>query len=106
MQGLSVPTDDAQAASWFLKAAGQGDGYAQGNLAGLYRAGRGVPRDLIQAYKWYRLSEQFANTTWSDELRELANLMTTTEIAEAERMASEWRPHKENPAQGNGDLLE
>jgi hypothetical protein len=31
--------------------------------------------------------------------------MTTTEIAEAERMASEWRPHKENPAQGKGDLL-
>ena len=76
------------------------------NVAAFYEAGRGVPRDLIQAYKWYRLSEQRSRTDLSDQLRELANVMTTGEIAEAERMAHEWQLHKGSPAQGGSDLLE
>ena len=105
-----MTADDAQAAVWISKAAQQGDGYAQATLAALYQAGRGVPLDLIQAYKWYQLSQRSSRTDSSDQLRELASVMSKGQIADAERMATEWRPaHEGSPAEGEGsmpDLLE
>jgi TPR repeat protein len=107
MQGQGMDADDAQAAIWISKAAEQGDGHAQANLAALYQAGRGVSCDLFEAYKWYWLSEQSSNTSWSYQLRELANVMTAAETAEAERRAVAWRPtHKAILTEGEGDLLE
>lgn len=104
---MGVDADDAQAAVWISKVAEQGDGYSQANLASLYEIGRGVSRDLIEGYKWYRLSEQSSHTDWSDKLRELATVMTPEEVAEAERRAVAWRPiHKAILMEGEGDLLE
>jgi len=105
MQGQGVTADDVQAAVWFSKAAEQGDGHAQANLAAFYQVGRGVQRDSIQTYKWYRLSEQTGGEDWSGELRDLAKAMTPGEIAEAERMANEGRPHQ-GDCWRKGDLLE
>jgi len=105
-QGQGVTADDGQAADWFAKAAEQGDGHAQANLAALYQSGSGVPRDLIQAYKWYRLSRQNGGLDGSNQLRELADVMTTDEITESERLVSEWQPHKWSSPVGEADLLE
>lgn len=52
--GDGVPQDDAQAASWFRKAADQGNALAQYNLGLLYEDGSGVPQDFGQAVIWYR----------------------------------------------------
>jgi TPR repeat protein len=41
--------DMAQAASWFRKAAEQGDSQAQAMLAGMLLAGEGIPKDVVQA---------------------------------------------------------
>ena len=78
MQGQRVTADDEQAAIWFSKAAEQGDANAQQN----------------------------GGKKLNDQLRELANLMTAGEIAEAERMATKRRPHMENATEDKGDLRE
>ena len=48
--------DEAEAASWYIKAAEHGNSVAQYSLAFSYQQGRGVPRDPIAAYVWACLS--------------------------------------------------
>jgi len=52
--GRGVARDDAQAVSWFRKAADQGNADAQYNLGELYAQGRGVAHDEAEAIAWYR----------------------------------------------------
>ncbi|MSQ73140.1 MAG: sel1 repeat family protein [Betaproteobacteria bacterium] len=46
----------SRAVQLYEKAAAAGDPAAQSNYGELYETGRGVPRDLPQARRWYRLS--------------------------------------------------
>ena len=46
--------DYAQAAQWYLKAAGQNHALAQFNLGVMYARGQGVPRDEHQSLIWIR----------------------------------------------------
>jgi TPR repeat protein len=48
-----LPRDYAEAASWYLKAAEQGQVNAQSNLGLMYAEGRGVPRNYVEAVRWY-----------------------------------------------------
>jgi TPR repeat protein len=52
--GHRVPQDDVQAATWFRKAADQGNASAQYNLGMLYLQGQGVLQDYAQAVVWFR----------------------------------------------------
>ncbi len=61
--------------------------------------GRGVPQDYVQAYTWYTLAvSHFAPGSKRDlaiEAREtIAALMTPAQIAEAQRLAREWKPKR------------
>ncbi len=47
--------DDVNAAAWYLIAANMGSLEAMDELAPMYEKGVGVPRDYVQAYKWYAL---------------------------------------------------
>ena len=49
-----MPKDDAEAVSWFRKAAEQGHAGAQYNLGLKYARGEGVPKDDAEAVSWYR----------------------------------------------------
>lgn len=49
-----VPQNDAEAATWYRRAADQGYAPAQFNLGVMLGAGRGVPKDDVEAAKWYR----------------------------------------------------
>jgi hypothetical protein len=53
-EGQGVPQDDAVAASWYRKAADQGDAHSQLNLGLMYDKGQGVPQDHAAAVSWYR----------------------------------------------------
>jgi TPR repeat protein len=53
-QGRGVPQDDAQAVTWWRRAAEQGHATAQLNLGAMYHQGRGVPQDYALAMLWYR----------------------------------------------------
>jgi TPR repeat protein len=94
--GEGVAQDYAAAASWYRKAAEQGISESQYNLGLMYAKGRGVAQDYLQAHKWCNLAGAGAKTA---KLRDQAStmrdvvavLMQPAQIAEAQRLAREWR---------------
>jgi len=99
-EGKGTPQNHAEAVKWYQRAAEQGHPGAQGTLGGLYSTGQGVARDYLQAHKWYNLAA--ANET-DDRQREafmksrdlVATKMTPAQIAEARKLAREWKPKDE-----------
>ena len=94
--GQGVPQDYKEAVRWYRAAANQGYADAQNNLGFMYNYGQGVPQDYIQAHMWYNL----AAASGGDDDREMAaknrdliaEKMTSEQIAEAQRLAREWKP--------------
>ncbi len=97
--GRGVPQDYAEAASWYRKAAARGNTAALNNLGEMYEFGRGIPQDYVQAHKWYNLAAaKFPgpDRDKAEKNREaIAAKMTPAQIAEAQKLAREWRPGKE-----------
>ena len=94
--GEGVTENDAEAMSWYRKAAEQGYAAAQGILGVMYEKGEGVPQDYVQAHKWFNLAASRAigevaenSRLWRDKL---ADKMTASQVAEAQRLAREWQP--------------
>lgn len=93
-QGLSVPQDYKTAAKWFTLAAEQGLTSAQSFLGGMYLLGEGVPQDNIRAYMWYNIA---ASNGRDPEYRDtLAKGMTPSQLAEAQKLAREWKEKHSN----------
>ncbi len=89
--GVTSPQDNNQAVAWIRKAAEQGDASAQYNLGQMYARGQGVPQDYVQAYKWIFLADERGGASAAKSRAVLASDMTLSQIAEAKRLASEWR---------------
>ena len=90
--GLGVPQDYAEALKWYNLAAAQGDDSAQFQLGYMYYKGLGVPRDYVQAYKWLNLAAAAFPIGYAAEMRDMvAARMTPAQIAEAQKLASEWK---------------
>lgn len=96
--GEGPPQDYVEAAKWYLKAAEQSHPTAQYNLGVMCAEGRGVPQDQVHAHKWFNLA--VARFPASDTKKRnstvknrniIAAKMTTAQIAEAERLAREWK---------------
>ena len=84
--------DYAEAVRWYRKAGGQGEAVAQILLGSIYEDGQGVAQDYVQAHMWYNLAAaqgQKKARKWRDNL---AEKMTPAQIAEAEKLAREWKP--------------
>ena len=92
--GQGVPQDYQEAVKWFRKAAEQGDADAQHNLGALYVKGQGVPQDYILAHMWINLSAAQSNEKAIKNRDIVASKMTPAQIAEAQRLAREWKPKK------------
>ena len=98
-KGQGVPQDYAAAMKWYRIAAEQGDADAQNNLGVMYDFGQGVPQDYVHAHKWYNLAAARYPAS-ENERREKAvrnrdrveRRMTAEQIAEAQRLAREWKP--------------
>ena len=91
-QGDGVARDYAAAALWYRKSAGRGYGDAQNSLSLLYDKGRGVAQDFVQAHMWLNLAAAKGNATASKNRDAVTGKMTPAQIAEAQRLAREWRP--------------
>ena len=98
MGGEGVPSDYAEAAKWYRKAADQGDIEAQNELGSLYGTGQGVPKDYVEAYRWFELAasrdagadfEAHDNAVRNRET--VAGKMTPEQIAEARKLAKAWK---------------
>ena len=93
--GDGVPQDYAEVVKWARLAAEQGDATAQGILGACYRDGSGVLQDYVLAHMWLNLaaSRYSAFQAETREERErVASKMTPEQIAEAQRLAREWKP--------------
>jgi TPR repeat protein len=101
------------AMKWWHRAADRGNASAQMKLAYFYGEGRGgTPADYTQAYKWYDIAASIvgakidrlpvaashnAEKDNSDQLwyrDQVAKHMTPEQIAEAQRLAREWKPER------------
>ncbi len=86
--------DYTEAVKWYRKAAEQSDAIAQLFLGRMYVAGQGVPQDYVLAHKWLNLAAaQRSNFTKERDL--VSADMTPAQLAEAQRLAREWKPKKE-----------
>ena len=115
--GFNVAQDDAEAFRWYRRAANKvydrpGNTWIhspQYNIAAMYASGRGTAQDYVRALMWFSLAIAFGDTkppaplgiklvdtskyTALEQRDRLVALMTSAQIAEAEKLASEWRPH-------------
>ncbi len=95
--GRGVPQDDAEAVKWYRKAAEEGYAKAQVLFGNMYLQGYGVPQDYVQAHMWFDVAASRLppgkQRDLAAEARDLVGrFMTSTQIAEAEKLAREWRP--------------
>jgi TPR repeat protein len=90
-KGQGTLQNYAEALTWFRKAADQGSAQAQINLGAIYANGQGVPQDYIHAHMWLSLAAAKSETR-AVELRDIvAAKMTAAQIAEAQKLAREWK---------------
>ncbi len=84
--------DYATALKEWRPLAEQGDAVAQYFLAHMYENGQGVPQDDVQARMWLNLAAAQGNKTARKMRGILAEKMTPAQLADAQRMAREWKP--------------
>ena len=87
-----------EAAKWTRKAAEQGAAGAQVGLGYMYHKGQGVPQDYVQAHMWLNLAaalgDRLVRTEAAQNRDKVAGLMTREQIAEAQKLAREWKPKR------------
>lgn len=89
--------DPVSAAPWLLKNADHGGVVSQLHVAGMFRKGEGVPKDLVSAYMWANLAAaQVDHLSISEQAASIRNevegQMTPAQVAEAQRLSREWKP--------------
>jgi uncharacterized protein len=103
-QGL--PFSPEEAARWYRRAAEQGSSpHSQYELSRMYAEGWGVPKDYVAAYMWLSVAMsngynsgrggRWRSSGGRGELGTLARSMTAAQVAEAKKLASEWKPKPE-----------
>jgi len=90
--GAGVPQDFAIAVAWYQKAAEQSNTAAQLNLGIIYENGWGVGQNYIIAHMWFNLATAAGDADAARNRDISAAKMTSEQIAEAHRLASEWKP--------------
>jgi uncharacterized protein len=59
-------------------------------LGMMYSVGRSVPIDYVTAHKWFNLAAMRGNADATRLRREIADQMSESEIAQAQRAARAW----------------
>jgi len=77
---------------WNRKAADQGNADAQFILGLIYGDGVGVTQDYVQAHLWNSLAAAQGQKDAVKFRDSLAKQMTPAQIAEAQKLAREWKP--------------
>ncbi len=94
LNGNGVTQDYTVAVRWHRKAADQGEALAQANLGFMYEDGTGVIQDYVQALMWYNIAAARGDKIASKRNYRLAEKMAPAQIAEAQRLAREWKPKR------------
>ena len=101
-RGQGVPQNYPEAVTWYSKAAEQGNAKGQYSLGMMFYRGRGVPKDYVLAHMWLNLATsrypalEKAKREWAEIFRDIAaSKMTPAQLAEAKKLAREWKPKQE-----------
>ncbi len=81
-----------ESAKWYRKAADQGHREAQFKLGIMYYHGTGIPQYYIRAHIWFNLAAAQGQQNAHYYRDRVAAKMNSAQIAEAQRLAEEWRP--------------
>lgn len=96
--GLGTERNQVEAAKWYGKAAVQGNALAQGAVGSMYLLGMGVPQDYVLAHMWLNLAAAASSGEEQERYGKFrdtaASVMTPQQVAEAQRLAREWKPVK------------
>ena len=87
--GLGVVPDYKTALKWYNLSSEQGNALAQYNLGRLYYLGNGVKEDMVYAHMWINLASLIGFEMAEEIYTLLIQLMTPSQIEEAERLARE-----------------
>jgi uncharacterized protein len=94
--GRGVPRSYPEAVMWFRRAADQGDAEVQSNLGVMYSEGQGLPQNYVQAFMWLDMAAARDSGIRIKNNRDIVSeRMTAAQIAEAHKLASEWKPKPE-----------
>src|SRR5579884_784760 len=96
LDGKGVPQDYNEAAVWLRRAADQGYAKAQHNLGAMLGAGQGIKRDYEQAYMWMSLCAASGTPGCESQRDALAEKLSKSKLARAQRRAREWKPITQN----------
>ena len=84
--------DYKMAVYYLRRAANQGNDLAQRRLGQMHERGEGVQQDSIKAYMWYSLGAAKGGEAGARLRDALAKKMDPEQIAEAQKLAREWKP--------------
>ena len=90
IRGEGIEKNDQRALHWLNLAAEQRLASAQYLLGLAYAEGHGVQADKVKAYMWYEIAAAMDYENAVEARNALAQQMDQAEIANAEKMATEW----------------
>jgi uncharacterized protein len=90
--GRGVTQDYEEAMSLLRDPAERGWPDAQTGLGLMYAKGEGVPQDYVVAHMWLNLAAAEGDKTAAQVRNWLAARMTLAQVAEAQKLAREWKP--------------
>lgn len=94
-KGYGMAANPAEAFKWYRRAADQGNAPALYNLGAMYAKGQTVPQDVVRAHMLYALAADRGIRAADEAKDKLAKSMSAEQIAEAKKMAQEWKPKLE-----------
>jgi hypothetical protein len=89
-EGNGIGRNEKEAFRWFQRAADHGSLTAQAKLGALYWGGRGVPKDVNEAYFWTVLARARGDKESKELAAVLASGMTRSQAATIEQQADSW----------------
>jgi uncharacterized protein len=91
-KGQGVPQDYEETVKWYHLAADHNLAFAQTNLGIMYAVGHGVEKDYVRAYMWLNLAAAQGDRNASLGRDRILKDMSSLQVAEAQRLAREWKP--------------
>jgi localization factor PodJL len=78
---------------------------SQYNLGLLYQLGSGVPKDLVQAYKWFAIAANSGDAEARSSAMELQGKLPSAQLAAAEAQVNDFEPVGAPTAAANNTLV-
>jgi len=102
-EGIGVPRDYAEAFYWCHRAAEKGHAAAMFAVGQFYfdGLGNGFIRDHVRAYIWFTLADAQGDEDAQRMLTALEEDMAPKQVAEARRLAGQWKPGERVPCSSN-----